>query len=339
VQCLFNFVDLHLARYGFDYADPLFTYGMMHTDEFPMPLMTKLPLLPDHERLSTYVDAFFSRLWPIYPVIERGSFETARNTILDLQIAALHSWQERVDLAHIPALISVYAMISLGINETSGDSDLSFEYPTASRSLHGHLTAIPYMMSVQALFLLSLALKAVGRDGQAWHIVGHAVRMAQSVGLNKSVTANSSVKQFVLGPEAETLRGRLWWSCFALEKLMQLESGRPSIIDRSHDSLSVNHAFDADLNHSLPYFKTWVALSSIMGRISNQLYSHKFMGGSAELLGVVARLDQELMEWANSSPNPLKPLNAFMEYARDEHKAISTFLAQQYHHVSLPYPR
>ena len=337
VQCLFNFVDLHLARYGFNYAAPLFKYGMMHTDEFPMLLIPKFPLLPGRESLSAYEDIFFSRLWPIYPVIERLSFEADRNKILALQAAAPDGWQQSVTLAHLPALASVYAVISLGINETSGSSELSFRYLKASHSLHGHLTAIPYMTSVQALFLLSLALRAAGRDGQAWHIAGQAVRMAQSVGLNKLATAHSSAEQFTLGSEPETLRERLWWSCFALEKLMQLECGRPSIIDRSYDSLAVNHPVGANPDLTLPYFKTWVALSSIMGRISNQLYSHKFLGGSAEMLGVVARLNQELMEWANSLPDPLKSLNVSTEYATDDHKVISTFLAQQYHHVSWPH--
>jgi hypothetical protein len=337
VQSLFNFVDLHLARYGFNYADPLFRYGMMHTDDFPMPLIPKFPLLPDQASLSTYSDAFFSRLWPIYPILDRESFDADQNTIIALQSGGPSDWKENVTSAHLPALASVYAITSLGINEISENSELSFEYLTASHSLHGHLTAVPYMTSVQSLFLLSLALRAAGRDGQAWHIIGHAVRMAQSVGLNKSSTANSSEEGVVLGAEPETLRQRLWWSCFALEKLMQLECGRPSVFDRSHDSISFNRSDDKSPDRALPYFQICVELSGIMGRILNQLYSHKFMGGSAELLGVVARLDQELTEWVNSLPNPLKPLNASMEYASDEQKVISIFLSQQYYQVSFPH--
>jgi hypothetical protein len=158
--------------------------------------------------------------------------------------------------------------------------------------------------------------------------------MTQSLGLHKPITSTSSAHGFTLGPEPETLNERLWWSCFALEKLVQLECGRPSIVDKNFDSLSVHYTDDELSGHTLPYFKAWVALSGIMGQISNQLYSHRFQGGSAEMLGVVAKLDQELLEWGKSLPDQLKPWGTSTKYARDEQKIISTFLSQQYYHVS-----
>jgi hypothetical protein len=338
VQCLFNFVDLHLARHGFSHATPLFKHGMLHTEEFPMPLVPKLPILPNRQDLSTYIDGFFSRIWSIYPVIDRTAFEADIETILNLQTAGPTAWQEKVTLSHIPAIVSVYAVISLSMNEISGNSDSSFDFLTASHSLHGHLTAIPYMPSVQALSLLSLALRAIAKDGQAWHIIGHAIRMAQSIGLHKSATKHPSEDGFTLGHQPETLRERLWWSLFGLEKLMQLECGRPSIIDRSYDSLTVYYPVTTSSEHTCPYFRAWVALSSIMGKISNRLYSHKFMGGSAEMLGEVASLDRELLEWENLLPDTLKPQRALTDHAGHDHQILATFLSQQYYHVSCPLP-
>ncbi|OQD63392.1 hypothetical protein PENPOL_c009G03361 [Penicillium polonicum] len=334
VHCLFNFVDLHLARYGFSQATPLFEHGMLHTEEFPMPLILKLPLLPDRQSLSIYVDIFFSRFWPIYPVIDQVKFEADIRTIQTIQAPSPESWQERVTLAHVPSLVSTYAIISLGTNETSEDLELSFDYLTASYSLHGHLTAMPYLTSVQSLFLLSLALRAAAKDGQAWHIIGHAVRMAQSFGLHKS-HASTSAEGLTAGPEPETLSERVWLSCFALEKLMQLECGRPSILDRSYDSFYSYFLLDEVTCQVLPYFKAWIALTNIMGRISNRLYSHRFQGGSAEMLGEVIRLDQELLGWEKSLPDSLKPCNTSTGYTRDEDSLILTFLSQQYYHAQL----
>ncbi|KAJ5930864.1 hypothetical protein N7466_006357 [Penicillium verhagenii] len=283
--------------YGFGDATPLFKHGMLHAEEFPMPIIPKLVLLPTPQRLSTYIDAFFTRLWPLYPVIERSAFEEDINKI-----------------------------VCLGSN---------IEYLTAGHCLHGHLTAIPSTSTVQALFLLSLALKSAARAGQAWQVAGHAVRMAQSIGLHKLIKVGPSTQAFTIDSSPASPDERLWWSCFALEKLMQLEYGRPSIIDRSYDSLSVCFSMDVDLELNFPYFRAWVALGSIMGRISNRLYFHRFMGGSAEILGLVAELDQELTEWANYLPDPLKPHITYPVYARDEQRIISTFLAQQYHHAQL----
>jgi hypothetical protein len=268
-------------------------------------------------------------------VIDQVSLEAEIRTIQTIQAASPESWQKNVTLSHIPALASAYAIVSLGTNETSEELELSFQYLIASHSLHGHLTAIPYLTSVRSLFLLSLALRAVAKDGQAWHMIGHAVRMAQSIGLHKS-DAHSSAEPLTLGPELGTLSERVWWSCFALEKLMQLESGRPSILDRSYDSLQFHLVIDGMSCQKPPYFKAWVALSSIMGRISNRLYSHRFQGGSAEMLGEVIRLDQELLEWTKSLPDSLKPWNTSSDFARDEHRIIAVFLSQQYYHVSCP---
>ncbi|OQD78882.1 hypothetical protein PENANT_c074G08317 [Penicillium antarcticum] len=111
VHCLFNFVDLHLARYGFKQAASSFKHGMSHTEEFHMPLVSKLPLLPDRQSLSTYVDAFFSRLWPLFPIIERASLEADIINILSLQATGFEAWQKRVTFAYLPALASIYAII------------------------------------------------------------------------------------------------------------------------------------------------------------------------------------------------------------------------------------
>ncbi|KAJ5950046.1 hypothetical protein N7454_001630 [Penicillium verhagenii] len=336
VQCLVNFVDLHLTRYGFGDATPLFKHGMLHTEEYTIPIIPKLVLLPTPKRLSTYIDAFFTRLWPLYPVIERSAFKEDISKIAWLQQKAGNDdWTQHLTNTHVPALVSAYAIISLGMNETPENLGSNLEYLTAGHCLHGHLTATPSTATVQALFLLSLALKSAARAGQAWQVAGHAVRMAQSIGLHKLMKVDSSTQAFTLDSGPASPNERLWWSCFALEKLMQLEYGRPSIIDRSYDSLSVCFPVDADLELDLSYFKAWVALGSIMGRISNRLYFHRFMGGSAEILGLVAELDQELTEWANSLPDSLKPHNTYSVYAGDEQRIISTFLAQQYHHAQL----
>lgn len=299
-----------------------------------MPLIPRLPMLPDRQTLSIYVDAFFTRLWSIYPIIDRASFEADIETALGLQATGPTAWQDKVTLSHIPALASIYAVISLSMNEISGNSELSFDYLTASHGLHGHLTAVPYMASVQALFLLALALRAIAKDGQAWHIIGHAIRMAQSIGLYKSAAKHPSEDGFTLGYQPESLRERLWWSLFGLEKLMQLECGRPSIIDRSYDCLTVNYPDSTSSEHVNPYFRAWIALSSIMGKISNRLYSHQFMGGSAEMLGAVAKLDLELLEWENSLPDTLRPRKALTDHTGHDHQILATFLSQQYYHVS-----
>ncbi|KAF7719146.1 Fungal Zn(2)-Cys(6) binuclear cluster domain-containing protein [Penicillium ucsense] len=317
VQCLFNFVDLHLTQLGFRHDPPIFKHGMLHTEEFPMPVFPKMPLLPDRRIFSTYLDVFFANIWPIHPIIDRAELEIDVNTIYHMQ-APGHTWPEDISLSEIPTLVSI---------------------------LHGHLTATPYSSSVQALFLLALALRSVAKDGQAWHILGQAIRIAQSIGLHKSAKRHESGEDYILGPGAEGLRERLWWALFGLEKLMQLECGRPSIIDRSYDSLRVTFGdeLESDLEseshldsaRSTRYFRAWIGLATLMGNISHRLYAHKFMGGSAEMLGAVAQLDLELSQWENSLPSDMRPQRALIDAVGSNHHILATFLSQQYYHAQL----
>ncbi|KAJ5474997.1 hypothetical protein N7539_008063 [Penicillium diatomitis] len=346
VQCLLNFVDLHLTQLGFRHEPPLPKHGMLHTEEFPMPVFPKMPLLPDRGIFSTYLDVFFANIWPIHPIIDRAEFETDVNTIYQMQVSG-HTWPEGISLSEIPTLVSMYGIVSLGISETSDSPTSSFEYLTASHSLHGHLTATPYTSSVQALFLLTLALRSVAKDGQAWNILGQAIRIAQSIGLHKSATRHESGEYYILGPGAEGLRERLWWALFGLEKLMQLECGRPSIIDRSYDSLRVTFGDEKeseseseseshlDSARSTRYFRAWIGLATLMGNISHRLYAHKFMGGSAEMLGAVAQLDLELSQWENSLPSNMRPQQALIDAVGSNHHILTTFLSQQYYHAQL----
>lgn len=306
---------------------------MRHSEEFPMPLMPQLPTLPDRSTLMSYIEAFFSRIWPIYPAVDRLSFESDVDSVLDLQATGAY-WRDNITLTYAPALAAVYAITSIGMLEvTNAEPELAAEYLTAGYCLHGHLAAIPYLSSCQAQFLMALALRAASKDGQAWHLNGQAIRTAQSLGLHKSINKHLSAQKLDIGHKSQTLHERLWWSCYALEKVLQLECGRPSTVDGNYDVVSAIHPADPNSNPATPYFTAWVALTAIMGQISERLYSRNFIGGSGEMLGETARLDQKLLEWELSLPDQLRPRNAFPDHEDGVHKILASFLSQQYYHV------
>ncbi|KAH6693754.1 fungal-specific transcription factor domain-containing protein [Plectosphaerella plurivora] len=351
LQCLFNFVDLFLASYGFDLTAPLFKHGMSHSEDFHMPLIPSLPNLPERPILKTYVDAFFARVWPLYPAIDRRAVDSDIDTLLELQGPDPRArLQDRVQRAHVPGLAIVYAIICIGMNETAECDSLEAreEYLTAAYSLHGHLTANPYFASVQGLFLLALALRAHTKDGQAWHIIGLAVRIATSLGLHKPEARHAMTRHQQnttsapsSPPHTESLRSRLWWSLFCLERLTTLECGRPSAIDPEFDRMAESYletarAFsedDTSPDSTFLYFAAWVALAGIMGRISDQLYSQRFCG-SGHMLGETARLDQVLSEWTTSLPDHIRPRNTVANHGEDD-QVPGVFLAQQYYHAQI----
>jgi hypothetical protein len=175
--------------------------------------------------------------------------------------------------AGIANLSIVYTVICIGINEVSGRlNGTSTGYLTASYSLYGNFVSLPCVTSVQALVLLAVALRAQDKVGQAWQVRGQAIRIAHSIGLHKQVHGQSV--SWTSSPLAISIvfQSRLWLSCCTLERLMQLESGRPSQLS---DKDAETPPTDLPPATGPDYFTAWLALSRIMGEIADRFYSRR----------------------------------------------------------------
>jgi hypothetical protein len=94
-----------------------------------------------------------------------------------------------------PSLACVYAVMSIGVDEeNNANTPMGDVYLKTAFSLYGHIISTPYLRSVQAFLLLAIALKVRNKDGSAWHVVGHAVRAAQSLGMHPPEATISSGK-------------------------------------------------------------------------------------------------------------------------------------------------
>lgn len=375
LQCLFNFADLWLAGYGYDLTAPLFRHGMSSSEEFYMPLQLSLPDLPERPVLTECVDAFFGRVWPLFPIVDRSAVDAEVEDFLDLQYRDSRSLQDKVQPARVPGLAMLYAIVCIGMNEMprtgpGNDHDSSLEikkaYLTACYSLHGHLTATPYHSSVQAMLLLALALRSQAKDGQSWHITGQAIRMAVSLGLNKWAERQIAVRNSTapLVPSAtpyngglqqqrqqqqndDSLRERLWWSCFALERLLQLECGRPSSIDPDYDNLALNCGLGANEHN--------VAVDE-EGRETAQEPTFMWFTAWVSLAGIMGQISDRLYshrfsgsgEMLSETARQARCLTeweaALPEQLRprntffaetDNNHVLAVFLSQQYYHAQI----
>jgi hypothetical protein len=248
-------------------------------------------------------------------------------------------------------LAILYAILCVGLNEMQPSdpehgisSEMKAAYLTACYSLNGHLTSAPYQTSVQALLLIALSLRGCGKDGQSWYISGQAARLALSLGLHKTVRRQTnhvdlSAQQRHQLSEADNFRRRLWGSCFSLEMLLQLESGRPSSIgstriygssyDERDTPVPEDEGIDTGDEEEMTFFTAWASLASIMGQISDRLYGPRRFNGALGMLGETARLSRSLTMWETALPESLKPHN---ESGNDH--VLAVFLAQQFYHVS-----
>lgn len=256
----------------------------------------------------------------------------------------------------MPSVVSIFSILAIGADETAGSAtDFGNSYIDAAYSLYGHLVASPYLPSVQALILLGISLRGKSKDGQCWQLNGQAIRIAHSIGLHRHISSRS--RQASRGiPEASTsgqsstenlsLEARVWWSCYAIERLMELETGRPSALtEQEIDQISFQQPQNSGGDSAtgpLHLFMLWVSLAQIMGQISEHLY-RKRISDSWQLLYETGRLDQLLLEWVKTVPEGIKPGHELVHLGPDtddaesghQHQHIAAFLSLQYYQAQI----
>lgn len=334
LQGLSIFVDFYLRRKGLQDMSSIFRHGMRYVEEFPLALETHIPLLPNQEYLQAHLETFFSRIWPIYPVVDRQSVEADIEYFRQLEQSHPAGIRNVLTSTRIPQLVSILSIVAIGADEAAGvPTELGGTYVSAAYSLFAHLIAVPYLTSVQASLLLALALRHRYKDGQSWHILAQAIRIAHSIGLHRNIRSQPTPT-----PRSSVLTGlqvnvatqrRLWWSCYALEKLMEVESGRPPAInDEDMDQLPPEDVSEV--------FSEWIKLSRILGQITKDVY-RQHSSSALELISKIERLDKQLLKWANGAPDDLKPGHELFcnqgSSRQSDQQHISSFIVLQYYQV------
>ncbi|KAH8894545.1 hypothetical protein GQ53DRAFT_716261 [Thozetella sp. PMI_491] len=338
LQSLAIFADLYLIKYGVQPVSQLFRHAMHHVEEFQLPIAFQLPDLPPGDISEQLVSAFFSRIWPLFPVLDEASFRSSLVHFQSIQDSTTGGLREAVTSTDAPTLACLYAVLSIAADEAGEITERGTSFLAAAHSLYAHLIGLPYMSTAQALFLLAVAQRGRGRGGQAWQALGQAIRVCHSIGLHR---LHSSEQQSALGSPSDhgytaplpALQTRLWLSCYALEKLMELETGRPSAtLDHrpEHAPLTGMPA----KSEPRDYFTAWVALARIIGQISENVYQKKET--SAVLLCDIGKLDCDLDDWARSVPEQMKPGGEVLSIGEDtEHRHICGFLSMHFYQARI----
>jgi hypothetical protein len=286
---LVQWLDLFYAKRGnWDAIFPYFQQSLAYSMEVPLAFPMSLPPLPSPSETKEYISVFFSRLYPIFPIVEEGPFSDSIEHLRGkLASAAL-------DSKDYPALACAYAVFSAAADEDDGHTTaLGTQYLEGAYLLYAHIMAIPYLTSVQALLLLAIILRNRSKDGASWGILGQAIRIAQSLGLHRNVSSTG---------ESNDLHCQIWWTAYILERIMELETGRPSAIrdDECDQILPKSHSSEL-------YFRGLIRLSQIQTRAIDLLYGNRHHHKSTKrLLLEMGRIDRALLNWANEFPEPIR---------------------------------
>ncbi|OBS20254.1 hypothetical protein FPOA_06639 [Fusarium poae] len=186
---------------------------------------------PDH-LVPTLLRTFYDSIHPVFPLLHWSSFTTMYNSIgrPNMTLDDCH-YQARDDLVFHAILNMVLA---LGC-QRSKDALLSQRkqyadsfYRRSQRLVSIETLDFASLEIVQLLLLRGIYLHYTSYANRCWNMVGVALRVAQSLGLNFEHAASSKSQL-----ERE-MRRRVWHNCIALDRLSATTFGRPVLHCKPH---------------------------------------------------------------------------------------------------------
>jgi len=326
-QCLAKTLDLYLHSHNLSPCSGFFAHGMQHAEELSMPLIFTLPPLPSSTLRKQYSSVFFSRIHPLYPLFD---IDKTKNLIDEL--AALPDLRT-IPSESVPQLASAYLIMSLGADELAQTpSAEGGKYFRAAISLLGHVILVPYVPALQALILYTIRYRSMNKDGMGWQTLGIVIRIAHSLGMHRYSAVRPSQQHGIQQREEQLFQARIWAICCSLEKIMELESGRPSSLQSVDTDQMMLGPDQIAPGHD--YLHWHMKLASFQNEISQHLYGHKLgHRTSAQILLDTARLDRELTEWTNDIPSEFRPGNDL--FCADEDVHVAAHLSVHYHQTMI----
>ncbi|KAL4916441.1 hypothetical protein BDW62DRAFT_218772 [Aspergillus aurantiobrunneus] len=320
-QCLAKSLDVYFKAVRMKPVSGFFRHGMRHAEELDIALALMLPDLPDPHRRAHYLSVYRLRVDPLYPIFNLAALSNGLG-----QLAAVSNLKS-LSRDDIPLLVSAYLVMSIGLDEDAQcPTEEGERYLHAAASLLAHIIVVPYLPTVQALLLFTIAYRGHNQEGLAWQTLGMAIRIAYTLGLHRpSNTLKASIH--------DDLDSRIWAACCSFEKVMHLASGWPTLIP--DDLMAQTDSLDCAKHRFLHWH---LGLASYQGSISHHLYSHRSSISQTpsntqrsvrQILLDTARLDRALLSWTNQIPSELRPGNDII-CSNDEFHIVA-FLSIEYH--------
>lgn len=138
----------------------------------------------------------------------------------------------------------------------------------------------PGLQHVQALMMLSIIAQDTSRPGLCWMLTCQACRLAQAMGLHRSVDPNTHG----LSPADIELRKYIFWTLYILDKSFSLSFGRTSCFQDYDCDVEIPKPSDSPLSPNMTptdvmscfhpeYFRAMVELAKLQSAVYKKLYS------------------------------------------------------------------
>jgi hypothetical protein len=266
--------------------------------------------------IDKYVDAYFSTVQTIFPVLDRAKFESQLAISGSEPTGQTDSWM---------ALLN--AVLASGCRAALSD-DTANAFQESGREAWAYFRNALYyeaklihaatdLMAVQALAVMTVFAQGMSSPQRMEYTLSStAARLAQSLALNRQVPA-----AWKLTEDEQCERNRLFWVIYCLDKTIGLRCGRPSVIRDDEISccfprgIQMVQTGDSEPERAgLPFdfFLCFTKLARICGITAQRLYSAAAQClSSSQLLATANRILEDLESWRQSIPVALRPGQPF----------------------------
>ncbi|KAH8885888.1 hypothetical protein GQ53DRAFT_659057, partial [Thozetella sp. PMI_491] len=270
------------------------------------------PILPS--QVTRYVEAYFSTVQTIFPILDRVEFESQLETLGISQDCKRHSWKALLNAVLASGCRAALSDETASAFQKSGreswgffQNALSYE----SKIIHGATD----LMAVQAVAVMTVFAQGLSTPQRLEYTLSSiASRLAQSLALNRQ-----PYPAWNLSEREKRERNRVFWVIYCLDKTVAVRCGRPSAIHDDEISCSfprdVQVGCDQGFSRAISetterfdFFLCFTKLARICGEISRRLYSATALSSpSAQLSGTLDRILRDLDAWQQSIPPEIRP--------------------------------
>ncbi|KAK2608741.1 hypothetical protein QQS21_002730 [Conoideocrella luteorostrata] len=266
-------------------------------------------VLPPRRQADQLMNMYWFYVDPLYPFLDKRKWE---QHYCNLFSGTPLDTNEGIFVATLNVIFALSTQLLESMEPESRDETSDVYFKRAKDLLDLTFWDSGSLELVQYLLLMSQYLQSTSLPHQTWMIVGSAVRVAQSLGLQLPETSAAQPT-----PGQRELLRRIWHGCVLMDRMVSLTHGRPAMISKDLASsvplpLTASNAKPDEYGRLTEgsFFVKSVELYEITHRVLCDLYSEPgFRRRCAtpsdkqdENLAIVMQLDSAMMKWEDRLP-------------------------------------
>lgn len=166
--------------------------------------------LPHRRMADKFLALYWEIIHPLYPFLDRVEFERSYSS---LWTGETYQGDERMLICMLDIIFALSCQLSdsIKLNERSAAAEIYFQ--RSQYLLNVRLWDVGSIETIQCLLLMGQYLQSTSNAHQCWMVIGHAVRVAQGLGLHLSEASigNRTCR------EREHIR-RIWHGCVFMDR-------------------------------------------------------------------------------------------------------------------------